>query len=58
MKEVPASEVEIKLLLDEIEQGKTIAITREEKIVAYIAPYERPSSNTREAIRGIRELQK
>jgi antitoxin (DNA-binding transcriptional repressor) of toxin-antitoxin stability system len=60
MKEVPASEVEIKFfeLLDEIEQGTTIAITREGKIVAYIAPYERPSSNTREAIQGIRELQK
>jgi prevent-host-death family protein len=61
MKEVPVSEAEVKLLelLDEVEQGTTIAITREGKIVAYIAPYKHARAQmARDAIQGIRELQK
>ena len=44
MKEVPAPEADVKFLelLDEVEQGTTIAITREGKIVAYIAPINTP----------------
>jgi prevent-host-death family protein len=61
MKEVPASEAAARLfdLLDEVEQGTTIAITRDGKVVAHIAPYERDQARmARQAIQGIRELQK
>jgi prevent-host-death family protein len=61
MKEVPASEAAVKLfeLLDEVEQGTTIAITRDGKVVAHIAPYQRDQARiARQAIQGIRELQK
>ena len=61
MKEVPFSEAAVKLfeLLDEVEQGTTIAITRDGKVVAHIAPYERDQARmARQAIQGIRELQK
>jgi antitoxin (DNA-binding transcriptional repressor) of toxin-antitoxin stability system len=59
MKEIPASEAAVKLfeLLDEVEQGTTIAMTRDGKVVAHIAPYERDQPRMgRQAIQGIREL--
>jgi prevent-host-death family protein len=61
MKRIQASEAKAKFseLLDEVEQGETIAITRHGKVIAHIAPHEDNRRRTaREAIEGIRELRK
>jgi antitoxin (DNA-binding transcriptional repressor) of toxin-antitoxin stability system len=61
MIEISASDAQAKLfeLPDEVEQGTTIAITRDGKVVAQFAPYEHPKTRmVREAIQDIRGLQK
>ena len=61
MKHIQASEAKAKFseLLDEVEQGETIAITRHGKVIARIAPNEDARlQRTREAIKGIMELRK
>jgi prevent-host-death family protein len=59
MKQIQASEAKAKFseLLDEVEQGETIVITRHGKIVARIAPDETlRREQARAAIEGIRKL--
>jgi prevent-host-death family protein len=61
MKRIQASEAKAKFseLLDEVEHGETIAITRHGKVIAHIAPNEDAKrQRTREAIKGIMELRK
>jgi prevent-host-death family protein len=61
MKHIQASEAKAKFsqLLDEVEQGMTIAIMRHGKVIAHIAPNEdKRRQLAREAIEGIRELRK
>jgi prevent-host-death family protein len=61
MKHLSASEAKAKFseLLDQVEQGQTIAITRHGKVVAHIAPNEDAKRlSAREAIKGILELRK
>jgi prevent-host-death family protein len=45
-------------LLDEVEQGETITITRHGKPVARLVPVEGPRMSIAEAIAGIRENRK
>jgi prevent-host-death family protein len=59
MKHIQASEAKAKFseLLDEVEHGETIAITRHGRVIAQIAPNEDTRlQRTREAIKGIMEL--
>jgi prevent-host-death family protein len=61
MKHIQASEAKAKFseLLDEVEQGETIAITRHGKVIAQISPNEDARlQRTRDAIKGIMELRK
>ena len=61
MKPIKASEAKARFseLLDQVERGETIAITRHGKIVARLAPDEENRRRTaREAMEGIRELRK
>ena len=61
MKHIQASEAKAKFseLLDQVEQGETIAITRHGKVIAQLAPnQDTRRSNAREAIKGILELRK
>jgi prevent-host-death family protein len=61
MKHIQASEAKAKFseLLDQVEQGETIAITRHGKVIAQLAPNEDTRrSSAREAIKGILELRK
>ena len=61
MKHIQASEAKAKFseLLDQVEQGATIAITRHGKVIAHIAPHaDGRRQLAREAIEGIRELRK
>ena len=61
MKHLSVSEAKAKFseLLDQVEHGETIAITRHGKVIAQVAPNEAARlQRTREAMRGIRELRK
>jgi prevent-host-death family protein len=61
MKHIQASEAKAKFseLLDQVEQGETIAITRHGRIVARITPDEEAKrQRAREAIKSILELRK
>jgi prevent-host-death family protein len=61
MKQIKSSDAKARFseLLDEVERGETIAITRHGKIIADIAPHaEGRRQLVREAIEGIRELRK
>jgi prevent-host-death family protein len=61
MKRIQATEAKAKFseLLDQVEQGETIAITRHGKIVARISPNEDARlQRTRKAIKGILEIRK
>ena len=61
MKQIKSSEAKARFseLLDEVEQGETITITRHGKVIAQIAPNEDARlQRTREAIKGILELRK
>jgi prevent-host-death family protein len=61
MKHIQASEAKAKFseLLNQVEQGETIAITRHGRIVARIIPDEEAKrQRAREAIKGILELRK
>ena len=61
MKHLSASEAKAKFseLLDQVEQGETIAITRHGKVIARIAPDEDAKRlSAHEAIKGIIELRK
>jgi prevent-host-death family protein len=60
-KHIQASEAKAKFaeLLDQVEQGQTIAITRHGKIVARLSPDEDARrQRTRDAIKGILEIRK
>jgi prevent-host-death family protein len=61
MKHIQASEAKAKFseMLDAVEQGETIAITRHGKVVAQLSPNEdMRRQKAREAIEGIMELRK
>jgi prevent-host-death family protein len=61
MKQIKSSDAKARFseLLDEVERGETIAITRHGKIIADIAPHaDGRRQLVREAIEGIRELRK
>ncbi|NVN85795.1 MAG: type II toxin-antitoxin system prevent-host-death family antitoxin [Rhodopseudomonas sp.] len=61
MKQIQASEAKAKFseLLDQVEQGETIAITRHGKVVARIAPPEnRRPADVVQAIEELKELRK
>jgi prevent-host-death family protein len=61
MKQIKSSDAKARFseLLDEVERGETIAITRHGKIIADIAPHADGRRRlVREAIEGIRELRK
>jgi prevent-host-death family protein len=61
MKHLSVSEAKAKFseLLDEVEQGETIVITRHGKVVAQLSPNEdMRRQKAREAIKGILELRK
>ena len=45
-------------LLDEVEKGETITITRHGRPIAKLVPIERPTMTVAEAIAGIREARK
>jgi prevent-host-death family protein len=45
-------------LLDEVERGETVTITRHGKPVAILMPVERPPGDVRRAIEELREFQK
>jgi prevent-host-death family protein len=61
MRHIQASEAKARFseLLDDVEQGETIAITRHGKVIARIAPNEDARlQRARDAIKGIMELRK
>jgi prevent-host-death family protein len=61
MKQIKSSDAKARFseLLDDVERGETIAITRHGKIIADIAPHAAGRRQlVREAIEGIRELRK
>ncbi|GJE56150.1 MULTISPECIES: type II toxin-antitoxin system Phd/YefM family antitoxin [Methylobacterium] len=53
MREVQATEADWSDLLDEVEKGETVVITREGRPVARIVPESRPARSRAEVLRDI-----